>query len=123
MTAFQSPANPSDRLRHAALAALCLTDPASKVDATLRLGERAQSADDGSWGADEIIATPGRGVPGRPAVPVLVPPSAVPRRRAIDTSHGRAVLLHALAHIEFNAINLALDAVWRFAGMLREAPS
>ncbi|WP_197372862.1 ferritin-like domain-containing protein, partial [Ralstonia pseudosolanacearum] len=54
---------------------------------------------------------------GRPAAPVLVPPSEVPRRRAIDTPHGRAVLLHALAHIEFNAINLALDAVWRFAGM------
>jgi len=114
MTAFQPPA---DSLRHAALAALRLTDPASKVDATLRLGERAQRADDTSWGAGETIAAPESGVPGRPAVPVLVPPSAVPRRRAIDTPRGRAALLHALAHIEFNAINLALDAVWRFAGM------
>ena len=33
------------------------------------------------------------------------------------TVEGRAVLLHALAHIEFNAINLALDALWRFDGM------
>jgi uncharacterized ferritin-like protein (DUF455 family) len=33
------------------------------------------------------------------------------------TVEGRAALVHALAHIEFNAINLALDAIWRFAGM------
>ena len=33
---------------------------------------------------------------------------------------GRAVLLHAIAHIEFNAINLALDALWRFDGMPRQ---
>ena len=33
------------------------------------------------------------------------------------TTEGRAALIHALAHIEFNAINLALDAVWRFARM------
>lgn len=104
-------------LRHEALAALCLTDPAGKADATLRLGERAQGADDSAWLADAPIAAPATGIPGRPAAPVLVPPSEVPRRRAIDTPHGRAVLLHALAHIEFNAINLALDAVWRFAGM------
>ncbi|BEU67718.1 ferritin-like domain-containing protein [Ralstonia pseudosolanacearum] len=104
-------------LRHEALAALCLTDPADKADATLRLGERARAADDSAWLADAPIVAPAAGIPGRPAAPVLVPPSEVPRRRAIDTPHGRAVLLHALAHIEFNAINLALDAVWRFAGM------
>ena len=40
----------------------------------------------------------------------------VPRRSPF-TPEGRAALLHAVAHIEFNAINLALDAVWRFAGM------
>lgn len=114
MTALQTPA---DSLRHAALAALCLTDPVSKVDATLRLGERAKSADDASWRIDAVITAPAGSVPGRPCAPVLVPPAEVPRRRAIDTPHGRAVLLHALAHIEFNAINLALDAVWRFAGM------
>ncbi len=33
------------------------------------------------------------------------------------TEEGRAILIHALAHIEFNAVNLALDAVWRFPGM------
>ncbi|MGA4237665.1 ferritin-like domain-containing protein [Ralstonia nicotianae] len=114
MTSFQPPAM---SLRHEALAALCLTDPADKADATLRLGERARTADDSAWLADAPIVAPAAGIPGRPAAPVLVPPSEVPRRRAIDMPHGRAVLLHALAHIEFNAINLALDAVWRFAGM------
>jgi uncharacterized ferritin-like protein (DUF455 family) len=54
--------------------------------------------------------------PGRPQKPEMVPPQKVPRRRA-DTLPGRAALVHALAHIEFNAINLALDAAHRFAGM------
>ena len=54
--------------------------------------------------------------PGRPEKPGLIPPQQVPRRRA-DTLPGRAALVHALAHIEFNAINLALDAAHRFAGM------
>lgn len=55
-------------------------------------------------------------LPGRPAEPVLVPPSEV-RQRSVQTLEGRAALLHALAHIEFNAINLALDAVWRYPGL------
>jgi uncharacterized ferritin-like protein (DUF455 family) len=38
-------------------------------------------------------------------------------RRSVHSPAGRAALLHAVAHIEFNAINLALDAVWRFAGL------
>ncbi|MDO9221149.1 MAG: ferritin-like domain-containing protein [Thiobacillus sp.] len=54
--------------------------------------------------------------PGQPDRPELIPPQQVPRRRA-DTLVGRAALVHALAHIEFNAINLALDAAHRFAGM------
>lgn len=54
--------------------------------------------------------------PGHPEKPILVSPQQVPRRRA-DTLPGRAALVHALAHIEFNAINLALDAAHRFAGM------
>jgi len=54
--------------------------------------------------------------PGQPEKPVLIPPQNVPRRRA-DTVPGRAALIHALAHIEFNAINLALDAAHRFTGM------
>jgi len=54
--------------------------------------------------------------PGQPDKPERVAPHQVPRRRT-DTLAGRAALIHALAHIEFNAINLALDAAPRFAGM------
>jgi uncharacterized ferritin-like protein (DUF455 family) len=53
--------------------------------------------------------------PGRPQKPTLVSPTVL-EKRAVSTPEGRAILLHALAHIEFNAINLALDIVWRFAG-------
>ncbi|OYU72751.1 MAG: hypothetical protein CFE45_39215, partial [Burkholderiales bacterium PBB5] len=55
-------------------------------------------------------------LPGRPPRPVLVPADQVPKRSPFTTA-GRAALLHAVCHIEFNAINLALDAVWRFAGL------
>ncbi len=54
--------------------------------------------------------------PGRPARPLLVPPAQLPRR-GLGTAAGRLALAHALAHIEFNAINLAVDAVYRFRGM------
>ena len=53
---------------------------------------------------------------GRPPRPRLVDPATLPRRSPFTTA-GRAALLHAVAHIEFNAINLALDAVWRFPDM------
>jgi len=63
----------------------------------------------------------GRPVPdcadiGRPARPICIPPESLPFRKAIDRE-GRAALLHAIAHIEFNAINLALDAAWRFKAL------
>ena len=54
--------------------------------------------------------------PGRPERPRLVPAARVPRR-SFGTAAGRAVMMHAIAHIEFNAINLALDAVQRFPSM------
>lgn len=54
--------------------------------------------------------------PGRPPRPELVEPGQVPRRR-LGSAQGRAALVHAIAHIEFNAINLALDAACRFKGM------
>jgi uncharacterized ferritin-like protein (DUF455 family) len=56
------------------------------------------------------------GAPGRPARPRLVMPRDVPRR-GLGSDEGRAALVHAVAHIEFNAINLAWDAVYRFRGM------
>lgn len=55
-------------------------------------------------------------LPGRPAKPELVLPMNVPRRK-LTTEKGRTALIHAVAHIEFNAINLALDAVYRFQNL------
>lgn len=55
-------------------------------------------------------------VAGKPMKPELVKPSKL-KRRSLHTDKGRAALLHAVAHIEFNAINLALDAVYRFRDM------
>lgn len=57
--------------------------------------------------------------PGRPARPNLVDPKLVPKRN-LATVEGQAALVHAITHIEFNAINLAMDAVYRFRGMPRE---
>ncbi len=55
-------------------------------------------------------------LPGRAPTPVLVDPREI-KRRSIRSREGLAVLIHALAHIEANAINLALDIVWRFPCM------
>jgi uncharacterized ferritin-like protein (DUF455 family) len=58
-------------------------------------------------------------LPGRPGRPELIHPAKVPRRSPFKPE-GLAALLHAIAHIEFNAINLALDAAWRFDAMPRQ---
>ena len=65
--------------------------------------------------AAAVIGEP-PGIPGRPHAPPLVSHTEI-RQRSMKTIEGRAALLHALAHIEFNAINLALDICWRFADM------
>lgn len=52
-------------------------------------------------------------IAGFPAKPILVAPKDVPKR-SFATEEGYAATLHAIAHIEFNAINLGLDAAWRF---------
>jgi uncharacterized ferritin-like protein (DUF455 family) len=103
--------------REAALDALRERDPRAKVDAVRALHARA-TADgprDGAWRPQRVFDAPAD-LPGRPARPELVEPRGL-ERRSMSTPQGRVVLLHALAHIEFNAINLALDAVWRFPGM------
>ena len=101
-------------LRALALHALAEGEPGAKVRATQRAWAALQG--DTAWvDAGARLAEPG-GLPGRPARPVLVEPAQVPRRSAF-TPEGRSALLHAVAHIEFNAIDLALDAVWRFHGM------
>src|SRR6185369_9153999 len=58
-------------------------------------------------------------VPGLPHDLQLTSPTKV-RRRGFGTREGLAAFVHAIAHIEWNAINLAWDAVWRFDAMPRE---
>ncbi|MEM6985507.1 MAG: ferritin-like domain-containing protein [Pseudomonadota bacterium] len=101
-------------LQRAAWQCLMIDDPVEKCLATQTL---AQSVADGYWrerlGAERAVPAP---VPGRPPKPELVAPSEV-RKRGPGSVAGRAALYHALAHIEFNAINLSLDAVYRFTGL------
>jgi len=103
-------------LRFQALAILALSDPASKVALTKALFEHNLRGELTLDTQIRIVPAANQTIPGRPDRPVLVPPLEV-KRRSMNTLEGRAALLHALCHIEFNAINLALDAIWRFAGM------
>jgi uncharacterized ferritin-like protein (DUF455 family) len=90
------------------------TDPAAKTQGVAAM---AQACLDGDWRLDtSAVIQSAAAIPGRPARPELVPPRLV-GRRSMATLEGRAMLIHALAHIEFNAVNLALDAMWRFDGM------
>ena len=70
----------------------------------------------GELGLANVPAPKPIGAPGRPARPRLVAPRHLPQR-GLGTADGRAALIHAVAHIEFNAINLAWDAVYRFRDM------
>ncbi|MEM1412563.1 MAG: ferritin-like domain-containing protein [Pseudomonadota bacterium] len=91
-------------------ACLLIAEPAEKCRAVHALWEDVRNT--GLAPAPAEPAPP-IGAPGRPDRPELVPPHKVPRRR-LGSPEGRAALVHAIAHIEFNAINLALDAAWRF---------
>jgi uncharacterized ferritin-like protein (DUF455 family) len=102
--------NRAMELRREALALLQIADPVDKAAAVRALAKHAPAPDTAA-----ILPEPA-GLPGRPARPRLVAAKDVPTRSPF-TLEGRAALLHAIAHIEFNAINLALDAAWRFAGM------
>jgi uncharacterized ferritin-like protein (DUF455 family) len=105
---------PSNDLREAARECFTCTDPRRKCELTAQtfaaLGEGRLAAPDADAPAIAIET------PGRPDLPKLVPPRDVPQR-GLGSVEGRAALVHAVAHIEFNAINLAWDAVLRFAGM------
>ena len=105
-------------LRSAALHLLSIQDPSLKALGVARLREDYLNQQV-SLDAEIKITDDGVAIPGRPENPILVNPGLV-KRRSMHTQEGRAVLIHALAHIEFNAINLALDAIWRFSGMPRE---
>jgi len=97
--------------------ALAECDPEAKAGQAIAIAESLRS---GALAIDESAPAPDRiDDPGRPVRPALVAPRDVPSR-GLGSVEGRAALLHAVAHIEFNAINLALDAAWRFRGMPRE---
>lgn len=103
-------------LRALALHALAITDPSDKVAATHALFDAWEGGRVLLDPAEQLTPLPQQHLPGRPAQPVLMPPKEVPQRSPF-TPPGLAMLLHAVTHIEFNAINLALDAVWRFPDM------
>jgi len=117
---MQTPADlsrpPSVSLRAQALQALCTSEPGQKVAATQALFEALQAGHTHLDTVERLAPDTHTPLPGRPARPVLIAPVEVPKRSAF-TPEGLAMLLHAVAHIEFNAIDLALDAIWRFPDM------
>lgn len=96
--------------REQALFALQQTVIEDKIKAV-----RAISLDDCVLDPSQLI-TNSLPLPGKPDKPELVDPRTV-KFRSVGSEQGRAALLHAIAHIEFNAINLALDIIWRFPHM------
>ena len=96
-------------LAAAAATALTETDPLAKCRMTRRL---AAAWRDGTLSAGDRATAPDR--PGRPEKPELVPPGKVPRRKIGQAPESRIALLHALAHIELNAVDLSLDILIRF---------
>lgn len=99
-------------LRQQALAILLIEDATAKAIATRQLAKQCRQS--GYQLNRQPLAAPQ--IPGRPSKPELVNPKALPRRRN-NRETGHASLIHAICHIEFNAINLALDALARFSDM------
>ncbi|MDH5191019.1 MAG: ferritin-like domain-containing protein [Gammaproteobacteria bacterium] len=100
-------------LSNAALNVLNATIPDHKVDLSIGMSDawRCKKLVLDRTGIPEHIE-----YPGRPEKPLLVPISQLPKRK-LSTDEGHAALIHAITHIEFNAINLAWDAVYRFRDM------
>jgi uncharacterized ferritin-like protein (DUF455 family) len=103
-------------LAQAIRAALLEPDPRAKVMATRAL---VRSFRAGRLPFVFDVAMPDE--PGRPARPELLPPSQMPRRGKGGSERGRIALWHALAHIEFVAIDLALDMAGRFGAEMGKA--
>ena len=104
----------SIELRQSTLNWLLATDPTRKAEGVTGL-QRMFLASEVNLNT-EIQLAENSNIPGRPSLPILVSPKDL-KKRSMRTPEGCAALVHALAHIEFNAINLALDAIWRFAEM------
>ena len=91
------------------VAALETADPYKKANATRQIVA--------AWRTNQITElgqTHPPDCPARPVKPALLPPRSVLRRRITVGTAGRIALLHAIAHIELNAIDLALDMACRF---------
>jgi uncharacterized ferritin-like protein (DUF455 family) len=113
----EQPQVAATELRQAALHWLEECEPRTKAEGVRTL--RQQWLENRIVLDGERMLAPACPLPGRPARPELVPPARL-SRRGLATLEGRAAMLHAFAHIEFNAINLALDAIWRFPAMPAE---
>lgn len=102
-----------NNLFEAARGCIEIKDPFEKASSTRVMYQRwlAEELDTTSLNEPERITHPGR-----PERPLLVSPRKVPKR-SFYSRQGLNRLAHAIAHIEFNAINLALDAVYRFRSM------
>ena len=104
----------------AALRCLLVKQPKDKIKAVRELNERWLSGCSSLGISDIHVADTQRiETPGRPECPNLVDPRDVPKR-GFNSEAARVKLIHAITHIEFNAINLALDAVYRFRGMPKQ---
>jgi len=108
----------TNNLIDGAIAILNSASPADKVSLTREL---AAAWRDGSlkFTGDINASTPPAlpDHPARPAEPTLLPPRDMPKR-SVGGVRGRRALLHALTHIELNAIDLAWDLIARFAPQL-----
>jgi uncharacterized ferritin-like protein (DUF455 family) len=96
-------------LTEVAAEALAASEPEDKIRLTL---QAARHWHDGKITKIGKAKSPAR--PGRPAKPQILPPNKMPRR-GTSGINGRIAMYHALAHIEFNAIDLAWDIITRFA--------
>lgn len=109
----------TERLRDAARRCIEECDADRKASLTLESVEAWRSGRLRIDESDELTPESADLRPGLPAGLVLTSPTRV-RRRGFGSAAGLAAFVHAIAHIEWNAIHLAWDAVWRFGGMPRE---
>ena len=103
--------NAKPSIARAIRAAMLTADPRAKAMATREVAR--------NWAAGRLapefdVAMPDQ--PARPALPELLLPNRMPRRGRGGSERGRTALIHALAHIEFVAMDLAMDAAGRFGG-------
>lgn len=100
-------------IRHLALEAIQECNPFKKVELTRQIRSSHSSLN------TSVLINEPSGLPGRPSAPELVPYTKI-KQFSMTTPQGKAALVHSIAHIELNAIDLALDIIWRFDGMPEE---